>query len=77
MPTNIILLIAALIVALFVFRALLKVTKTIISTAITIFVVLIILSVFGFTPQDLIEEIKNLPQIIQRSITELRNLFGF
>jgi uncharacterized protein YacL len=77
MPTNIILLIAALIVALFVFRALLNVAKTAISTAITIFVVIVILSVFGFTPQDLMEEIKNLPQIIERSITELRKLFGF
>jgi uncharacterized protein YacL len=77
MPTNIILLIAALIVALFIFRALLNVTKTVISTAITIFVVVVILSVFGFTPQDLMQEIKNLPQIIERSITELRKLFGF
>ena len=77
MPTNIILLIAALIIALFIFRALLNVTKTLISTAITIFVIVIILSVFGFTPQDLMQELKNLPQIIERSITELRKLFGF
>lgn len=77
MPTNIILLIAALIVALIVFRALLNVTKTFISTAITVFVVIVILSVFGFTPQDLMQEVKNLPQIIERSITELRKLFGF
>jgi uncharacterized protein YacL len=77
MPTNIILLIAALIVALLIFRALLNVTKTAISTAITIFIIVVILSVFGFTPQDLMQEIKNLPQMIERSITELRKLFGF
>jgi uncharacterized protein YacL len=77
MPTNIILLIAALIVALFIFRALLNVTKTFISTAITIFLVVVILSAFGFTPQDLMQEINNLPQIIERSITEIRKLFGF
>jgi uncharacterized protein YacL len=77
MPTNIIVLIAALIVALFVFRALLNVAKTAISTAIAIFVIVVILSVFGFTPQDLMQEIKNLPQIIDNSITEIRKLFGF
>lgn len=77
MPTNIILLIAALIIALLIFRALLNFTKTAISTAITIFVVVVILSVFGFTPQDLMQEVKNLPQIIQGFITELKKLFGF
>ena len=77
MPSNIILLIAALIIAFFVFKALLNVTKTLISTAITIVIVVIILSFFGFTPQDLMQELKNLPQIIARSITEIRKLFGF
>jgi uncharacterized protein YacL len=77
MPTNIVLLIAALIVALFVFRALLNVTKTVISTALTIFVIVVLLSVFGFTPQDLMEELKNLPQIINSSIAQIRKLFGF
>lgn len=77
MPINIIVLIAALIVALLAFRAFLNVAKTAISTAIAIFVVVVILSVFGFTPQDLIQEIENLPQIIERSITEIRKLFGF
>lgn len=77
MPSNIILLIAALIIAFFVFKALLNVTKTLISTVITIFVVVVILSVFGFTPQDLMQELKNLPQFIERLITEIRKLFGF
>ncbi|BAZ08669.1 hypothetical protein NIES4071_04740 [Calothrix sp. NIES-4071] len=77
MPTNIILLIAALIVALIIFRALLNFTKTAISTAITIFVVIVVLSVFGFTPQDLIKEFSNLPLFIEHLITEVKKLFGF
>lgn len=77
MPSNIIILIAALIIAFFIFKALLNVTKTLISTAVTILVVVVILSLFGFTPQDLMQELKNLPQIIERSITEIRKLFGF
>ncbi|MBW4505234.1 MAG: hypothetical protein KME64_01770 [Scytonematopsis contorta HA4267-MV1] len=77
MPTNLIVLIAALIVAFIVFKALLNVAKTAISTVLSLFLIVVILSVFGFTPQDLMQEIMNLPQIIERSITEIRKLFGF
>jgi uncharacterized protein YacL len=77
MPTNLIVLIAALIVAFIVFKALLNVAKTAISTLLSLFIIVVILSVFGFTPQDLMQEIMNLPEIIERSITEIRKLFGF
>jgi uncharacterized protein YacL len=75
MPTNLIVLIAALIVAFIVFKALINVAKTAISTVLSIFIIVIILSVFGFTPQDLMQEIMNLPQVIERSITEIKKLF--
>ncbi len=64
MPTNLLILIAALIVALLIFRALLSIGKAIIGTAFSIFTVIMILSYFGFSPQDLSKEITNLPQII-------------
>lgn len=69
MPTNIIILIAALIVALIIFRAVLKTLKTFISSAIAIFVILVILNMFGFSPDDLIQEITNLPEIIRKMFT--------
>jgi hypothetical protein len=69
MPNNIIILIAALIVAWIIFRAVLKFLKTFMSSAIAIFVILVILNMFGFSPQDLIEEITNLPEIIRGFLT--------
>lgn len=69
MPTNIIILIAALIVALIIFRAVLKTLKTFISSAIAIFVILVILNMFGFSPDDLIQEITNLPEILRQMLT--------
>jgi predicted tellurium resistance membrane protein TerC len=76
MPTNLIVLIAALIVALLVFRALLSLLKTFISTAVALVVIVVILMVFGFTPQDLIQEIINLPQTLNQLVTEVRKLLG-
>jgi len=76
MPTNLIVLIAALIVALLVFRALLSLLKTFISTAVALVVVVVILMVFGFTPQDLLQEVINLPQTLKQLVTEVRKLLG-
>jgi hypothetical protein len=39
------------------------------SSAIAIFIILVILNMFGFSPQDLIEEITNLPKIITEFLT--------
>jgi hypothetical protein len=69
MPNNIIILIAAVIVAGIIFRAVLKSLKTFMSSAIAIFIILVILNMFGFSPQDLIEEITNLPKIITEFLT--------
>ncbi len=76
MPTNLIILIAALIVALLVFRALLSLLKTVISTAVALIVIVIILMVFGFTPQDLLQEVINLPQTLKHIVTDARKLLG-
>lgn len=69
MPNNIIILIAAVIVAGIIFRAVLKSLKTFMSSAIAIFIILVILNMFGFSPQDLIDEIINLPEIISEFFT--------
>jgi uncharacterized protein YacL len=77
MPTNLIIFIAALIVAWLVFRALLSLLQSAISTAIAIFVIVVILMLFGFSPQDLMQEVANLPQILTQFITEVRKTLGF
>ncbi|MEM7557024.1 MAG: hypothetical protein AAF378_23630 [Cyanobacteria bacterium P01_A01_bin.84] len=71
MPFNFILLIAALIVAWLLFKALLNFLKTALSTAITIFVILIILAAFGFSPEQLVQEVMNLPETISNFINGL------
>lgn len=76
MPTNLILLTAALISAWFIFRALINVLKTFLSTAVAVFVIIIILNTFGFTPKDLFQEITNLPETLGNFITEIRTLLG-
>lgn len=69
MPVNLIILVAAVIVAFLIFRALLDLLKTFLSTAIAIIVIVIILKVLGFSPQDLMHEIVNLPQIINHLLS--------
>lgn len=76
MPTNLIVLIGALFVAYIVFRALLSLLQTAISTAIAILVVVVILMFFGFSPQDLMREINNLPQILNQFIKEVKKILG-
>ena len=76
MPTELIILIAALIVAWIVFRALLGILKTAISTAVAVFVIVVILSVFGITPEDLIREITNLPQPLMRLFPDIQTQTG-
>jgi hypothetical protein len=60
---NILLLIAAIVVAWLVFNALLKILKVGLSTAVTIAIILIVLQFsFGINPMQLWNEIVNLPQ---------------
>ncbi len=62
---NIILLIAAMIVALLVFSALIRILKVSVTTALTVAIILVILQlIFGINPGKLWEEIINLPQTI-------------
>lgn len=70
MPTDLIILIAALIVSWLVFTALIKVVKTTFSTAIAIAIIVLVLQlVFGINPQDLWQQITQLPQILWHVIT--------
>lgn len=66
MATNLILLVAALLVSWLVFRWLFTVIKSSASTALAIAVILLILQLaFGINSQELFQEIMNLPQTIQ------------
>ena len=69
MPTNLIILIAALIVAWIVFGAIVNLLKTFVSTAIAIVVIIVFLRFFGFSPQDLMQEITNLAQSLRVFVT--------
>lgn len=75
-PMNLIILVAALIVAWLVFRALFQLLKTVISTVIAVLIIVVILMVFGVTPEELIKEVSNLPQTMADIVTQFRNLTG-
>ncbi|MFW6358902.1 MAG: hypothetical protein ACOC0N_06790 [Chroococcales cyanobacterium] len=65
MSPELIILIAAVVVAWLVFNWLIKVVKASLSTAVTIAVIVLILQlVFGIGPQELWEQIKALPETI-------------
>ena len=66
MPINLILLIAALLVSLLLFRWLLTIIKsTVINLAIIALIIVLLQSIFGISPQELWNEIINLPQTFQ------------
>lgn len=70
MPTDLLILIAALIVSWLVFSALIKVLKTTVSTAIAIAAIVLVLQlVFGIDPQDLWQQITQLPETLRQLIT--------
>lgn len=63
MPTDLILLVAALLISWLVFRWLLTVIKSSASTALLISIIILLLQVMiGISPQELWDEIINLPQ---------------
>lgn len=76
MPTNLIVLIATLIIALLLFKALLNFLKTAFSTAIAIAIIVVILMIFGVTPENLLDEIVSLIPALRQPINELRQLFN-
>ena len=70
MPTDLVILIAALIVTWLVFTALIKVVKTTVTTAIAIAGIILTLQlIFGINPQDLWEQITQLPQTLWQLVT--------
>lgn len=70
MPVELVVLIAAVIVSWLVFTALIKIVKTTVTTAIAIAAIVLILQiVFGVIPQDLWQQITQLPQIVWHLVT--------
>ncbi|MBW4637926.1 MAG: hypothetical protein KME05_06770 [Gloeocapsa sp. UFS-A4-WI-NPMV-4B04] len=70
MPIDLLILIAALIVSWLIFTALIKVVKTTVSTAIAIAAIVLVLQLaFGVNPQDLWQQITQLPQTLWHTIT--------
>lgn len=70
MPLDLIIFVAALIVAWLAFNWLLKVVKTTLSTAIAIAaIVLVLMLFFGVQPGELWQQITQLPQTIWNTIT--------
>lgn len=70
MPLDLIILIAAIVIAWLVFTALLKVVKTTLTTALTIAaIVLLLMLVFGVNPIDLWEQITAIPRLLWQTVT--------
>lgn len=70
MPLDLIILIAAIVIAWLVFTALLKVVKTTLTTALTIAaIVLVLMLVFGVNPIDLWEQITEIPRLLWQMVT--------
>jgi hypothetical protein len=69
-PIDLIVFIAALIVAWLVFTALIRVVKTTLSTALTVAAIVLILQLgLGVQPQQLWQQIVQFPQIIRNLLT--------
>ncbi|MGK7925640.1 MAG: hypothetical protein AB4290_10405 [Spirulina sp.] len=66
MPVELIILVAAIIVAWLIFTWLIKIVKVSIKTALTIAAIVLILQLaFGIGPQELWEQITKLPETLQ------------
>lgn len=71
MPLELIISVAALIVAGLVFTWLLKVVKATLSTAISIAIIVLILQLaFGIGPQKLGQQIIQIPQAVWQKVTD-------
>ncbi len=70
MPVDLIIFIAAIIVSWLIFTLLVKVVKASISTAILVAVIVLVLQLFfGIGPQDLWQQVTQLPQTLWRLVT--------
>ncbi len=73
MPINLILLIAALLVSWLLFRWLFTIIKsTVINLAIIALIIVLLQSAFGISPQELLNEIINLPQTFQNFFSNIQ-----
>ena len=73
MPINLILLIAALLVSWLLFRRLFTIIKsTVINLAIIALIIVLLQSAFGISPQELLNEIINLPQTFQNFFSNIQ-----
>ena len=71
MPLELIIFLAALVVAWLIFTWLLKVAKASISTALAIAVIVLMLQlVFGIGPQELLQQVRQLPQVLWQLVSE-------
>jgi ABC-type microcin C transport system permease subunit YejE len=77
MSNRLVALIAELVIIVIVFQALLSLLKTVFSTALAIVIIGIVLTFFGFSPQELIQRIINLPETLQELLVQLKKIFGF
>lgn len=70
MPVDLIIFIAAVIVSVLVFTALIKILKTTATTAIAVAAIVLGLQIgFGVDPRDLWQQITHLPQIVWHLFT--------
>ena len=70
MSLNLVIWIAALIVAFLVFTWLIKIVKATVSTAISIAIIVLILQLlFGIGPQQLWQQILEIPQVVWQKVT--------
>ena len=71
MPLELIIFLAALVVAWLIFTWLLKVAKASISTALAIAVIVLMLQlIFGIGPQELWQQVTQLPQVLWQLVSE-------
>jgi hypothetical protein len=77
MPHNFIFLIFEIIAVFLVFQTLVSILKTVFSTVILICVLVLVMTFFGFSPQDLFPRLMNLPQTIRELFTHLKGMMGF
>ena len=77
MSNQLVILIAELVVILIVFQALVSLLKTVFSAVIAIAIIGIVLTFFGFSPQELIQKIINLPGTLQELLIHLKKILGF
>ena len=71
MPLELVILLAAVVVAWLIFTWLLKVAKVSISTALAIAVIVLMLQlIFGIGPQELWQQVTQLPRVLWQLVSE-------